>query len=678
MNDVNSPSKVMERRSTRLTARPANLAEALDDNMQVDSEYEQLPAESSSRGKKRKSREDKGRKVGPQVKKFRGKRGLLRQLVEMPLDVLFEIFGHLNPLDLLHVARTTKDLRAILMSRSSTSVWKHARSQFHDLPDCPDDLSEPQYAELLFGKFCTFCQRNLSTNVVIWKARVRCCSKCVSNQFGSFTSVYQTLYPRRLLEYIETTSYVKFRNRGARENTIYPLQLHWRWEEEYKALQTTSDKADWVTQKIEERKSINAHAKLCEKWVESVKQAEEMEKTALIDHRKATIMERVKTLGWADELSKMGPYDHGLEKDPFIERTCQKEITDRVLPHVDIFINTFMEATKARRLRKERDTILQQRLPILRKIYDTCVSTYPVNSIIPSCADVYYDPFVQNLVTTPPLNATFTDEDLAAVGTAFPDIVLRWRKQTEEKLLNMINQGYDIQNADESILQLATTVFSCRHCANEPLTYPRVLIHHCATDRPSYHDSLDEDLPQIRRFLHCSNWNLGNIITFETKEIAALTEVINLCGLDPKSATAEDLDKQNAIFECLTCNDVRKGRYTLSWLGVFAHQRYHSQPVQTELTLKLLDDENAAKVRDRIAEAFSRRRAERGYNGLLCTHCKQRGDIVTLAEHVKEKHEKSEPTNEDIVPALDRNYFRAEHWLWPPRPVAGIPDLTIV
>ena len=41
------------------------------------------------------------------------------------------------------------------MKRSSISIWKHARSQFDDLPDCPDDLSEPQYAELLFGKACT-------------------------------------------------------------------------------------------------------------------------------------------------------------------------------------------------------------------------------------------------------------------------------------------------------------------------------------------------------------------------------------------------------------------------------------------------------------------------------------------------------------------------------------------
>jgi len=43
-----------------------------------------------------------------------------------------------------------------------------------------------------------------------------------------------------------------------REQTMYPLQLHERWEEEYRALQTTEDKAYWVAQKVEERKVINA------------------------------------------------------------------------------------------------------------------------------------------------------------------------------------------------------------------------------------------------------------------------------------------------------------------------------------------------------------------------------------------------------------------------------------
>jgi hypothetical protein len=60
-------------------------------------------------------------------------------------------------MDLLNLARTTKDLRRILMSRASKSVWKEAFSNVSPagLPDCPPDLNEPQYAELAFGRNCT-------------------------------------------------------------------------------------------------------------------------------------------------------------------------------------------------------------------------------------------------------------------------------------------------------------------------------------------------------------------------------------------------------------------------------------------------------------------------------------------------------------------------------------------
>ena len=166
-------------------------------------------------------------------------------------------------------------------------------------------------------------------------------------------------------------------------------------------------------------------------------------------------MERVTTLGWADELSKMDSSDC-LKDDPCIQRFYQKEIMGRgncfqfthcyifsqaliVLFHFDEFINEFMEDKKAKCLLKERVTLLAERLPILRKVYNTCVETYPVNSIIPRVADVFLDPVVQDLFNRPSLSTTFTEKDLEKVGAIFPDIVLRWHNKTEEKLLNMIS-----------------------------------------------------------------------------------------------------------------------------------------------------------------------------------------------------------------------------------------------
>lgn len=154
-----------------------------------------------------------------------------------------QIFGHLKPLDLLHLARTTKDLRAILMARSSTSIWKHARSQFDDLPDCPDDLSEPRYAELLFGKACTvslifiFFTQSHSDNPFYSIATGILCptlsfghleleaapDACQNSTMLSLCPhfkrlyhiisfspfIYQAAYPRYLLEYVQVITWVK-------------------------------------------------------------------------------------------------------------------------------------------------------------------------------------------------------------------------------------------------------------------------------------------------------------------------------------------------------------------------------------------------------------------------------------------------------------------------------------
>lgn len=61
---------------------------------------------------------------------------------------------YLTPKDLLSLARTTKSLRAFLMSRNSRLFWKTARRNMEDLPPCPADLSEPAYANLLFDSHC--------------------------------------------------------------------------------------------------------------------------------------------------------------------------------------------------------------------------------------------------------------------------------------------------------------------------------------------------------------------------------------------------------------------------------------------------------------------------------------------------------------------------------------------
>ncbi|KAI0270435.1 hypothetical protein BC834DRAFT_819028, partial [Gloeopeniophorella convolvens] len=85
-------------------------------------------------------------------------RGSLKNMLTLPLEVLFEILLEMRPADLLSLACTSKDLRQVLMSRKSMSVWMAARRNFSaaSVPDLPEWLSEPAWAHLLFGpKTCT-------------------------------------------------------------------------------------------------------------------------------------------------------------------------------------------------------------------------------------------------------------------------------------------------------------------------------------------------------------------------------------------------------------------------------------------------------------------------------------------------------------------------------------------
>ncbi|KIO23751.1 hypothetical protein M407DRAFT_214104 [Tulasnella calospora MUT 4182] len=59
-----------------------------------------------------------------------------------------------EPLDLLNLARLSKRFRSVLMSKNSRQIWEDARASILDLPERPLDLSEPEYASLMFDVGC--------------------------------------------------------------------------------------------------------------------------------------------------------------------------------------------------------------------------------------------------------------------------------------------------------------------------------------------------------------------------------------------------------------------------------------------------------------------------------------------------------------------------------------------
>ncbi|KAI0648275.1 hypothetical protein C8Q79DRAFT_1008620 [Trametes meyenii] len=110
--------------------------------------------------------------------------GKLTEVLNMPLDVFYEITSHLFPIDIIQLSRASRELRNMLLSPSSRHIWVAARKNITPpMPDCSPDISEPFYAHLVFERTCDACGVNQSVNVdygiparlcgACWKANVR-------------------------------------------------------------------------------------------------------------------------------------------------------------------------------------------------------------------------------------------------------------------------------------------------------------------------------------------------------------------------------------------------------------------------------------------------------------------------------------------------------------------------
>ena len=96
-------------------------------------------------------------KDSPTKRTSKAKPVTLNAVAYLPLDILYEIFKHLRPADLLHLCYASKALRYTLLRPGSKGTWAYSFKAASNprIPPCLDDgLSLPQYANLIYGKSC--------------------------------------------------------------------------------------------------------------------------------------------------------------------------------------------------------------------------------------------------------------------------------------------------------------------------------------------------------------------------------------------------------------------------------------------------------------------------------------------------------------------------------------------
>ncbi|KAG6848400.1 hypothetical protein H0H93_000533 [Arthromyces matolae] len=88
------------------------------------------------------------------------------QFLEDYPELVYEVFGHLHPLDLYHMSLASKHLRALVGSENSRSLWCLSYERHRPTAPCPRDMHPLKWANLLFGRFKCQQYRIVSTCIV--------------------------------------------------------------------------------------------------------------------------------------------------------------------------------------------------------------------------------------------------------------------------------------------------------------------------------------------------------------------------------------------------------------------------------------------------------------------------------------------------------------------------------
>ncbi|GAA5898621.1 F-box protein [Sporobolomyces salmoneus] len=113
--------------------------------------------------------------------RVKGRKGALRGVLELPMDLIWEICTHLDVGDLLTLSNTNKAFRSVVTGESSRTLFKRARQRI-GLPELLSPIPDLRYAELMYGKGCHICGKANAGKIDPW-FRARICQACYKDKF---------------------------------------------------------------------------------------------------------------------------------------------------------------------------------------------------------------------------------------------------------------------------------------------------------------------------------------------------------------------------------------------------------------------------------------------------------------------------------------------------------------
>ncbi|KAM5540102.1 hypothetical protein V8D89_006242 [Ganoderma adspersum] len=296
--------------------------------------------------------------------------GLLSGLMNMPLDIFFQIAAHLHPLDMLNLSRTSKLLRSIMLSKHSRSAWIASLGSVQGLPPCPWIMNEPFYAALLFDHYCLWCGKDHAT-WVDYAIRMRLCETCHKVQICRGSSILRpdevSLSQKLSLVPCETGSdYEEAKRFILRENRTVGQKYHLSpvlvLIDEYDTLarQDCESFQFWVDETLAVVTAAHEHAVRILAWIRE----RELADIQTMSDRKSTIIERLQELGYSED-------DFPDDEQPWEELMNQAvPLTDRIWNDLLPELEEQLALENERRAQEAFEERVNDRLDLIVTWYD--------------------------------------------------------------------------------------------------------------------------------------------------------------------------------------------------------------------------------------------------------------------------------------------------------------------
>ncbi|GLB43727.1 hypothetical protein LshimejAT787_1402390 [Lyophyllum shimeji] len=490
-------------------------------------------------------------------------------------EILYEVLGHLHPLDLYNMAHASKHFRALLSPPSSRWLWDVSFERNPPTPACPADMPPLKWANLLFGRLkCQDCHGDSEPYPnMAWRRRL--CWDCAFDRTFDViggTSTLNSVEAQIEREGVRQSCYdaASYQDVQRLADRIGAYSRASRRNGESANIHLRNLETDLATKDIVA--SIYETSRKCGDWVTAIENELDVDKANRYHRIVETLSKRLVKSGHARprvrELFDIPGFGRAFVYRALKFQTESLRVTKRYIRHNWPVLQKQLEALLAelhrRELYRQHPAVVARRRNDVQRMWSDYLNSLNAASQCVGTPDILLsEPFVTMI--NDPSDDEIDGEQATKALAAFAD---RWLPRTMEDLF-ALEASKCLLYTEEShrpphaySINSAASVFSCPE--SNPFGSERDCKCLIGWSAAVYHP--------LKCVCCCFPEDHGvHPLKVDARGCAAASSLLDLLGLDPPTTLPADMDIHREKFICLGCVEETGHSTSLSWRDCIWH-----------------------------------------------------------------------------------------------------------